>query len=50
MDGFDVMPMNEAAKIGDFFITVTGCAGVISEDDFKVMKMAQSCATQDILM
>lgn len=38
MDGFDVMPMNEAAKISDFFITVTGCAGVISEDDFKVMK------------
>ena len=38
MDGFDVMPMNEAAKIGDFFITVTGCAGVISEEDFKVMK------------
>lgn len=38
MDGFDVMPMNEAAKIGDFFITVTGCAGVISEDDFRVMK------------
>ncbi len=38
MDGFDVMPMNEAAKIGDFFITVTGCAGVISEDDFKAMK------------
>lgn len=38
MDGFDVMPMNEAAKIGDFFITVTGCAKVISEDDFRVMK------------
>ncbi len=38
MDGFDVMPMNEAAKIGDFFITVTGCAGVIDEEDFKVMK------------
>ncbi len=38
MDGFDVMPMHEAAKIGDFFITVTGCAGVICEDDFKVMK------------
>ncbi len=38
MDGFDVMPMNEAAKIGDFFVTVTGCAGVIAEDDFKVMK------------
>ncbi len=23
MDGFDVMPMNEAAKIGDIFVTVT---------------------------
>ncbi len=38
MDGFDVMPMREAAAIGDFFITVTGCAGVIGEEDFKVMK------------
>ena len=38
MDGFDVMPMHEAAKIGDFFITVTGCSGVITEEDFLVMK------------
>lgn len=38
MDGFDVMKMNEAAKIGDFFITVTGCNHVVSEEDFKVMK------------
>ncbi len=38
MDGFDVMPMHEAAKVGDFFVTVTGCAGVITEEDFKVMK------------
>ena len=38
MDGFTVMPMNEAARIGDFFITVTGCNGVICEDDFMVMK------------
>ncbi|GHU41615.1 adenosylhomocysteinase [Clostridia bacterium] len=38
MDGFDVMPMKEAAKVGDFFITVTGCAGVIDEEDFKQMK------------
>ncbi len=38
MDGFDVMPMNEAAKVGDFFITVTGCSHVIDEEDFKVMK------------
>ena len=38
MDGFDVMPMTEAAKIGDLFITVTGCSKVISEDAFAVMK------------
>ncbi len=38
MDGFDVMPMAEAAQIGDFFITVTGCAGVIDEEDFRLMK------------
>ena len=38
MDGFDVMPMHEAAKVGDFFITVTGCASVITCEDMKVMK------------
>ena len=38
MDGFDVMPMKEAAKVGDFFITVTGCEGVIDKEDFAVMK------------
>jgi adenosylhomocysteinase len=38
MDGFDVMPMNEAAKLGDFFVTVTGCDKVIDADDFAVMK------------
>ena len=38
MDGFEVMQMKEAAKLGDFFITVTGCNHVIDEDDFKVMK------------
>lgn len=38
MDGFDVMPMHEAAKVGDFFITVTGCACVITCEDMKVMK------------
>lgn len=38
MDGFDVMPMKEAAKYGDFFVTVTGCAGVIDEEDFGQMK------------
>ena len=34
MDGFEVMPMKEAAKIGDFFVTVTGCDKVIDEEGF----------------
>ena len=38
MDGFDVMPMKEAAKLGDFFVTVTGCDKVIDEEDFVEMK------------
>lgn len=38
MDGFEVMPMIEAAKIGDFFVTVTGCDKVIDQEDFAVMK------------
>ncbi len=38
MDGFDVMPMRSAAELGDFFITVTGCAGVITCDDMRAMK------------
>ena len=38
MDGFDVMPMKEAAKVGDFFITVTGCDKVIDAEDMAEMK------------
>jgi adenosylhomocysteinase len=38
MDGFEVMPMTEAAKRGDFFVTVTGCKDVITKDSFKNMK------------
>ncbi len=38
MDGFRVMPMNEAAKIGDVFITVTGNKNVISGEHFTRMK------------
>ncbi len=38
MDGFAVMPMNEAAKTGDIFITVTGCNRVIYDEHYKVMK------------
>lgn len=43
MDGFKVMKMEEAAKIGDFFITVTGCCGVITEKCFNVMKDGAIC-------
>jgi adenosylhomocysteinase len=38
MDGFLVMPMIEAARIGDLFITVTGDINVIRAEHFKVMK------------
>ena len=38
MDGFEVMPMRQAAEIGDFFVTVTGCADVIGKEDFLRMK------------
>ncbi|SFS61341.1 adenosylhomocysteinase [Paenibacillus sp. 453mf] len=38
MDGFRVMPMVEAAKLGDFFITVTGNKAVITGEHFDVMK------------
>jgi adenosylhomocysteinase len=38
MDGYRVMPMNEAAKIGDIFVTVTGNYHVIREEHFKLMK------------
>lgn len=38
MDGFRVMPMSEAAKIGDIFCTVTGDLNVIDREDFEVMK------------
>jgi adenosylhomocysteinase len=38
MDGFRVMSMNEAAKIGDIFVTVTGNKNVIARDHFDLMK------------
>lgn len=38
MDGFSVMKMEEAAPIGDFFITVTGVCDVIGTRHFKLMK------------
>ena len=38
MDGFRVMPMEEAAKIGDLFITATGCKDVITEKSINNLK------------
>ena len=38
MDGFKVMTMDEAAKLGDIFITVTGCEQVITKKHFATMK------------
>ncbi|HEX9443165.1 MAG TPA: adenosylhomocysteinase [Candidatus Binatia bacterium] len=38
MDGFEVMSMKEAAKIGDLFITLTGDMHVIGKEHLKLMK------------
>jgi len=38
MDGFEVMPMTEAAQQGDFFITVTGNTNIINKEHFVLMK------------
>ncbi|MEX2355577.1 MAG: adenosylhomocysteinase [Thermaerobacterales bacterium] len=38
MDGHDVMPLAEAARLGDIFVTVTGCRDVITRPHFELMK------------
>ena len=38
MDGFTVLPMDEAAKVGDLFVTLTGCADVLVKRHFESMK------------
>ena len=38
MDGFQVMPLKQAAKVGDIFVTVTGDKNVISQEHFLKMK------------
>lgn len=38
MDGYEVMPMKDACRIGDFFITATGDINVISKECFPLMK------------
>jgi adenosylhomocysteinase len=44
MDGYEVMTMDQAAKIGDIFVTATGCCDVITEKHMLAMKnMAIVC-------
>jgi adenosylhomocysteinase len=43
MDGFKVMKMEQAAELGDIFVTVTGCDGVIVKDHFLKMKDGAIC-------
>jgi adenosylhomocysteinase len=38
MDGFEVMPSKEAARIGDIFVTVSGNINVLRKEHFQVMK------------
>jgi len=38
MDGFEVMPMAQAAKVGELFVTLTGNKNVIRAEHFRVMK------------
>jgi adenosylhomocysteinase len=38
MEGYQVMPMDEACKIGDIFVTATGCRDVITEKHMRQMK------------
>ncbi|MCS6771153.1 MAG: adenosylhomocysteinase [Kiritimatiellae bacterium] len=44
MEGYEVMPMDEACRIGDIFVTATGCCDVITEKHMRQMKhMAIVC-------
>ena len=43
MDGFRVMKMDEAARVGDTFVTVTGCEDVITSGHFLKMKDGAIC-------
>jgi len=43
MDGFQVMTMAEAAPLGDYFVTVTGCSGVVTSEHFVKMKDGAIC-------
>ena len=43
MDGFKVMTMDDAAPLGDIFITVTGCCDIVVERHFRAMKDGAIC-------
>ena len=43
MDGFKVMTMDDAAPLGDLFITVTGCCDIVCERHFRAMKEGAIC-------
>ena len=43
MEGYTVMTMDEAAPLGDFFVTVTGCKDVITAKHFNMMKNGAVC-------
>ena len=43
MDGFSVMKMAQAAPLGDIFVTVTGCSGVVTREHFLLMKDGAIC-------
>lgn len=43
MEGYEVMTMDDASKIGDVFVTVTGCKDVITAKHFKNMKDGAIC-------
>jgi adenosylhomocysteinase len=44
MDGFEVLPISDASKIGDIFVTVTGDINVIRKEHFLLMKDASIVA------
>ena len=43
MDGFSVMTMDQAAPLGDYFVTVTGCNDVVGTRHFELMKDGAIC-------
>ena len=44
MEGYEVMTMEQAAPLGDFFVTVTGCKDVITRKHFELMKDGAVCS------